>query len=56
MNLLIALKVYNRKKIEVLVQIVEVDREPKFGKVRRDVTVFKSVLSISIYLIGLHET
>jgi len=54
-NFLRAQELYNRKEIEVLVQIVEVDREPKFSKVRRDIAVFKSVLSIPIYLIGLHE-
>jgi len=45
----------NRKRVEVLVQIVEVDREPKFSKMKRDITVFKSILSVPIYLIGLHE-
>jgi len=54
-NFLRAQELYNRKRVEVLVQIVEVDREPKFSKMKRDITVFKSVLNIPIYLIGLYE-
>lgn len=54
-NFLRAQELYNRKRIEVLVQIVEVHQEPKFSKMKRDITVFKSVLSVPIYLMGLHE-
>ena len=54
-NFLRAQELYNRKRVEVLVQIVEVDREPKFSKMKRDITVFKSVLNTPIYLIGLYE-
>jgi len=53
-NFLRAQELYNRKSVEVLIQIVEVNREPKFSKMKRDITVFKSVLSVPIYLIGLH--
>jgi len=53
-NFLRAQELYNRKCVEVLIQIVEMNREPKFSKRKRDITVFKSVLSIPIYLIGLH--
>jgi len=52
-NFLRAQELYNRKHVEVLIQIVEVNREPKFSKMRRDIAVFKSVLSVPIYLIGL---
>ena len=54
-NFLRAQELYNRKRVEVLIQIVEVDREPKFSKMKRGITVFKSVLSVPIYLIGLYE-
>ena len=55
-NFLRAQELYNRGQVEVLVQIVEVDREPKFNKMRRDITVFKSVLTVPIYLVGLDES
>ena len=54
-NFLRAQELYNRKRIDVLVQIVGVKQEPQFSKMKRDICVFKSVLSIPIYLIGLHE-
>lgn len=52
-NFLRAQELYNRKHVEALIQIVEVNREPKFSKMKRDIAVFKSVLSVPIYLIGL---
>jgi len=52
-NFLRAQELYNRKTIEVLVQIVCLDREPKFNKMKRDINAFKSVLTVPIYLIGL---
>ena len=53
-NFLRAQELYNRKCVEVLIQIVGVNREPKFSKMKRDIAAFKSVLSVPIYLIGLH--
>ena len=53
-NFLRAQELYNRKCIEAMIQIVECNREPKFSKMKRDINVFKSVLSVAIYLIGLH--
>lgn len=52
-NFLRAQELYNRKIIDGLVQITEIDREPKFDKMRRDINAFKSVLTVPIYLIGL---
>jgi len=52
-NFLRAQELYNRKIIDVFVQIVSLEREPKFDKMKRDVNAFKSVLSVPIYLIGL---
>lgn len=52
-NFLRAQELHNRGLTEVLVQVVEMEREPKFGAMKRDITAFKSVLRVPIYLIGL---
>jgi len=52
-NFLRAQELYNRKIIEVLVQITPIEREPQFDKMKRDINAFKSVLTVPIYLIGL---
>jgi len=52
-NFLRAQELYNRKIVDGLVQITEIDREPKFDKMERDINAFKSVLTVPIYLIGL---
>jgi len=52
-NFLRAQELYNRKIIDVFVQIVSLDREPKFDKMKRDINAFQSVLTVPIYLIGL---
>lgn len=46
-------EVHNRGLIDVFVQIVEMERAPKFGAIQRDIVAFKSVLKVPIYLIGL---
>ena len=52
-NFLRSQVLYNSKVVDVLVQITEVDREPKYDSMERDIELFKSVLSVPIYLIGL---
>lgn len=52
-NFLRAQELYNRKVIDVLVQIVSLEREPRFDKMKRDIDAFQSVLTVPIYLIGL---
>lgn len=52
-NFLRAQVLYNLKAIDALVQITEIEREPKFRAMKRDIELFKLVLSLPIYLIGL---
>jgi len=52
-NFLRTQELHNRGLTDVLVQVVEMKREPKFGLMRRDIAAFKSVLRVPIYLIGL---
>lgn len=52
-NFLRAQELHNRGLIDVLVQVVEMERAPKFDAMKRDIIAFKSVLMVPIYLIGL---
>ena len=52
-NFLRTQELHNRGLTDVLVQVVEMEHEPKFGAMRRDIIAFKSVLRVPIYLIGL---
>jgi len=52
-NFLRSQVLYNSEVVDVLVQITEMDREPKYNAMKRDIELFKSVLSVPIYLIGL---
>jgi hypothetical protein len=54
-NFLRAQELHNRGLIDVFVQIVEMESEPKFDAMRRDIVAFKSVLKVPIYLIGVGE-
>ena len=40
-------------KVDALVHITTTFREPKFDNVKRDIEIFKSIIDVSILLIGL---
>jgi hypothetical protein len=52
-NFLRAQELFKRGKIEVLVQIVPNNFEPKFDKMKRDIKSFKNALDVPIYLLGV---
>lgn len=52
-NFLRAQVLYVEKIIDALVQIVEIERPPKFAHMKRDIDLFKSVLTVPIYLVGI---
>ena len=44
-----------RGLLDEIDEVVAEVTPPKFSKMERAITVFKSLLSVPIYLIGLHE-
>ena len=52
-NFIRAQELFNRKVIDAFVQIVPIEREPRFDKMRRDIQLFSSCLTVPVYLIGL---
>ena len=42
-------------KIDVLVQIVETQRDPKFQSIKRDVEMFSPVITVPILLLGVEQ-
>lgn len=52
-NFLRAQLLFVTKKVDVLVQVVELDRDPKFSNIKRDIELFSPVLTVPILLIGV---
>lgn len=52
-NFLRAQVLHIEKRVDVLVQVTDLEREPKFDNVKRDIELYRSVLTVPIYLIGL---
>ena len=50
-----ALHLKYQNRIEALVYITTTYKEPKFGNVKRDIGIFKEVLTVPIYLVGLQR-
>jgi len=44
---------YHNKKLDVLVLIVPMRKEPSFENVKRDIEVFKEIIPYPIYLVGV---
>jgi len=50
-----ALLLKNQGKIDVMVYVTTTFKEPKFKNVKRDIEVFKEILSVPIFIIGLSK-
>jgi len=50
-----AILAQKRGDLDVLVYVTSTFREPKFHNVRRDIEIFKEILTIPILLVGLKQ-
>lgn len=52
-NLLRGQVLYKKGQIDLLVQVVELEQNPKFKNVERDIRLYQEVLTVPICLIGI---
>lgn len=51
-----AILAYKRGSLDALVYITQMTKDPKFENVKIDIEIFKPILEVPIFLIGLNTT